>query len=161
LVRQSRPCIPSPAAPTKNNEFPVPNNNSASAKDALRTMLLRDREDCERERQELIELEASGREWLLRQESLGVNCSPAREGWKEAMADLAESKLETERILQYFDKIGRPATRMGAYRKHRLEAIQAFPGNKKEAKKRFRFRSGLEPPRARAVWLMLEREDEK
>jgi hypothetical protein len=136
-------------------------NNNASEKDELRRVLLRNAEEYDRERQELVELEASGREWLLRQESLGVNCSPARKGLKEAMSDLAELKLRNEQLLQFLDKVGRPTTRMEAYRKHRQEALQAFPHDDIAARKRFRVRAGLKPPRARKVWLLLERADEK
>jgi hypothetical protein len=136
------------------------NNNSAAVRDELRRMLLQKATERDRERQELIELEASGREWLLSAEESGINCSLARNGWRQAMSDLATGELSDKRVLQYLDKIGRPS-RMEMYRKYKQEALLAFHDDESAAKKRFRFLSGLEVNTARKVWWMLKREDEK
>jgi hypothetical protein len=79
------------------------------------------------------------------------------------MFERAMRKLNIDQALEALEDLpqtGRPS-RMDEYRKHKREALRAFPDDEPAAKKRFRFLSGATPNTARDVWRILKREDEK
>jgi hypothetical protein len=141
------------------------NNNAASAKDDLRRALLRDAEELGFQWEIRVEDEEAREEKRLRWEAIGLE--PLRtsrdDDREQEMFDLAERKFRNEQVLRYLNNLplGRPATRMEAYRKHRLEALRTFPDDEAAAQKRFRRLSGAKLKTARNVWRVLKREDEK
>ena len=157
------PALPPPQilwpGPTKTNDPPVAKNNDAPARDRLRALLLRYKEEYDREWREQIELEEWREAEHFRKGHDGP--PPTRDDLEQEMDRAVERKIRNDRVLRYLDdlpQIGRPP-KIEEYRKHKLEARRAFPDDQAAAKKRFRSLSKLKPDTARNVWRILERKD--